>query len=306
MENSLWNNLVDKEVMELLIGDLPIKDGLYTNLYKMPYMKGTDIEDFAEQLGISNEEFAEKEIGQSRWQMMNDVTKYSIKNNIMNDFFKNLINKKRFQYLAKQDHIETFNSPLLIYFEIINGLFEKINSILSFCDCHIEYNLDTNIYNISKDAEQVEVMTEAIKDINKSYINRIVKEIENTIRIHDYNSATTKSRTIIEETLIYGLRKRNIQIEANGNINKLFNQFKEVYDIKTGKELDKRVNTINSSLWKIIESIANLRNDNSDSHGVGDDKRFILEERHIRLLANSSIIITNYLLELINDDNGKT
>ena len=216
---------------------------------------------------------------------------------------KELINKKRFQYLANMDNpMGFYPTPQSLYYDIIHQFFASVNNILSFDECYIEYNLDTYIFSIISFDEEIKIVTPSIEKIDGSYINKIIVEIEKAIKENDYNSATTKSRTLIEETLIYGLQHKNVVISSKGDINKLFNQFKEAYNIKVGKDVDVRLNTIVSSLIKIITAVAELRNANSDSHGVGDNNRFELKERDIRLLSNSSGTLANYLLGIIEDD----
>lgn len=298
MKSSLWNNLLNRDILDLIIGDKNCKKDILDNSAKMPYMRGIDIENFSNKLSIPFDCQ-----GISRWEMMKNVLIKVIEENKINLFFKELINKKRFQYLANMDNpMGFYSTPQSLYYDIIYQFFASVNNILSFDECYIEYNLDTYIFSIISFDEEIKIVTPSIEKIDGSYINKIIVEIEKAIKENDYNSATTKSRTLIEETLIYGLQHKNVEISSKGDINKLFNQFKEAYNIKVGKDVDVRLNTIVSSLIKIITAVAELRNANSDSHGVGDNNRFELKERDIRLLSNSSSTLANYLLGIIEDD----
>lgn len=298
MKSSLWNNLLNRDILDLIIGDKNCKKDILDNSVKMPYMRGIDIEKFSNKLSIPFDWQ-----GISRWEMMKNVLIKVIEENKINLFFKELINKKRFQYIANMDNpMGFYYTPQSLYYDIIHQFFASVNNILSFDECYIEYNLDTYIFSIISFDEEIKIVTSSIEKIDGSYINKIIDEIEKAIKEKDYNSATTKSRTLIEETLIYGLQHKNVEISSKGDINKLFNQFKEAYKIKVGKDLDVRLNTIVSSLIKIITAVAELRNANSDSHGVGDNNRFELKEREIRLLSNSSSTLANYLLGIIEDD----
>lgn len=46
------------------------------------------------------------------------------------------------------------------------------------------------------------------------------------------------------------------------------------------KDIDRRINTLLSGLEKIVTSIAEMRNANSDAHGVGNRRLNIAEQLH--------------------------
>ena len=61
------------------------------------------------------------------------------------------------------------------------------------------------------------------------------------------------------------------------------------------KGVDNRINSLLSGLEKIIQSIIEMRNINSDAHGVGS-KRINLEEHHARLFVNSAVIFSEFII----------
>ena len=61
------------------------------------------------------------------------------------------------------------------------------------------------------------------------------------------------------------------------------------------KDIDKRINMLLSGLEKIITSISQMRNKESDAHGVGS-KRINISEHHARLLLNASILMSDFIL----------
>ena len=63
------------------------------------------------------------------------------------------------------------------------------------------------------------------------------------------------------------------------------------------KDLDRRVNTLLSGLEKIISAIAEMRNKESDSHGVGS-KRIGIADYHTRLFVNSAIAMADFILSV--------
>ena len=63
------------------------------------------------------------------------------------------------------------------------------------------------------------------------------------------------------------------------------------------KDLDRRINILLSGLEKIISAIAEMRNKESDSHGVGS-KRIGIADYHARLFVNSAIAMADFILSV--------
>ena len=114
----------------------------------------------------------------------------------------------------------------------------------------------------------------------------------------DYESAMTKSRTLVEEVLIKGIEKKNIEPSEKGNINTLYNQFKTLYKMHINDDMDIRIKMLLSGFEKILTAISQMRDKNSDSHGVGD-KRLELNESIAELFVNSSVTFSNFLIYII-------
>jgi hypothetical protein len=68
----------------------------------------------------------------------------------------------------------------------------------------------------------------------------------------------------------------------------------------TDTNLDRRINTLLSGLEKIVSSIAEMRNNNSDAHGVGR-QRISISEHHARLLVNSAMTMADFILSVGNN-----
>ncbi|MCQ2148513.1 MAG: abortive infection family protein, partial [Bacteroidales bacterium] len=80
-----------------------------------------------------------------------------------------------------------------------------------------------------------------------------------------------------------------------GNIRKLYNQVKELYNMHQDKENDKRVNSLLSGLERILTGITEMRNEASDAHGVGR-RRIRIQDYHARLLVNSAMTMSEFIL----------
>jgi Zn-dependent M32 family carboxypeptidase len=107
----------------------------------------------------------------------------------------------------------------------------------------------------------------------------------------------TKCRTLIEEVLIFSLETKKQTAKNKGDYNKLYQQFKEIFNMKQLNEVDKRINNLLSGLEKIISSICDLRNINSDSHGAGK-KRIKINEKEARLVVNSTVVFCTYVFDI--------
>lgn len=63
------------------------------------------------------------------------------------------------------------------------------------------------------------------------------------------------------------------------------------------KDVDRRMNSLLSGLEKILTAIKEMRNEASDSHGVGN-RRIALEEHHTRLFVNSAMTMADFILSV--------
>ena len=61
--------------------------------------------------------------------------------------------------------------------------------------------------------------------------------------------------------------------------------------------MDKRINKLLSGLENIVQSIAEMRNNGSDSHGLGS-KKVNIPDYHARLALNSSSIMAEFILSV--------
>lgn len=80
-----------------------------------------------------------------------------------------------------------------------------------------------------------------------------------------------------------------------GNLVKLYNQVKKIKNMHQCQENDRRVNELLSGLEKIVNSIANMRNNMSDAHGVGE-KRIKVNAKEAKLVMNCSMTLCEYLV----------
>lgn len=113
----------------------------------------------------------------------------------------------------------------------------------------------------------------------------------------NYDSVITKSRTMIEEVLIFILESNKVPVETKGDLNRIYSQVKGIYNMRQDKGYDGRVNSLLGGLEKIVQSVAEMRNINSDSHGVGRN-RIAIKESEARLVMNSAVTFSEYILDI--------
>lgn len=291
-----WTLLKNRKIIDLIIGDREIVKYAITR-YKMPYMTARNICEFSFSLGLKLDISQEKK---SRWQYMNELLDYIIVKNKVNLFFKNIIDLKRFEDYLADDYI--MGGIQEQYWEIINSFFQEKNKILLFDKCHIEYNLQTFKFTLVDDESDIELITDKLENIDVPYIRRLREECYNVIKLQDYDNAITKARTLIEEVLIKGIEKKQATPSESGKVNELYKEFKTLYKMHIDKDMDTRIKMLLSGLEKILSSISEMRNKNSDSHGAGD-KRIANEEAYTTLFVNASITMSEFLLFVM--DNNK-
>ena len=178
---------------------------------------------------------------------------------------------------------------------ILQKVLEQINSILYFGG-H-ELRVIGKVYQVCNVGEVVAVAAPAVKIIDRAYIKDLAGRANKDIDEGNFDSAITKARTILEETFCYVIEKKGEVPSDSGDIGKLYGQVKTLYNMHADKNLDKRINTLLSGLEKIISAIAEMRNKESDSHGVGS-KRIGIADYHTRLFVNSAIAMADFILSV--------
>lgn len=146
----------------------------------------------------------------------------------------------------------------------------------------------------------IEISIPSIKKSENKYILELSQQALKCIDDNDLYSAITKSRTMIEEALCFAIEKQKQVPSEKGDVVQLYAQFKPLYNMHSDKTMDRRINNLLSGINKIIESISEMRNKNSDSHGVGS-KRISIKKHHALLFVNSAMTITNFILALVEN-----
>lgn len=217
---------------------------------------------------------------------------FCIKQNRMSDFLSYLFSKDKFVDVLRDLSVKDIQSA---HEAILQKVSEQINSILYFGG-H-ELRVIGKVYQVCNVGEVVAVAAPAVKIIDRAYIKDLAGRANKDIDEGNFDSAITKAHTILEETFCYVIEKKGEVPSDSGDIGKLYGQVKTLYNMHADKNLDKRINTLLSGLEKIISAIAEMRNKESDSHGVGS-KRIGIADYHTRLFVNSAIAMADFILSV--------
>lgn len=253
----------------------------------MPYLSGPALCDISNKFGL---QVSYGSGAQSRWMYLNDLLDYCIQNKQESELLVFLFSKE--QFIGKLEE----QTPEIIeyaYTQIINTVIKHINGILYFSGN--ELVKVGKQYIVQKKGTNIEIVVPSLKIIDRSYIIDLSNRAMNDVKDGNYDSAITKSRTLLEEVFCYVIEKKDVKPSETGNIKKLYTQVKQLYNMHQDKEMDKRINELLSGLEKILTAIAEMRNIGSDSHGVGA-KRINIQEYHARLLVNASMTMADFIL----------
>lgn len=191
---------------------------------------------------------------------------------------------------SETDVIKLF-SDLLEYYELhlLSSVYNENEYNNLYCKCKAIMEREFN--------NRVKIITPAITCVNRDYIKDISVRAMQDVDNQNYDSALTKSRTLLEEVFCYVIEKKNNVPSDKWDIGKLYKQVKELYNMHNDNNMDKRINTLLSGLEKIVSSIAEMRNKASDSHGVGA-KRINIADHHARLYVNASMTMADFILSV--------
>jgi len=275
--------------MHLLIGDTKFKvDNVERS---MPYYTVNELNDLCIKFG-KPDIYRRYLYSNARWATMYDLVHYLNSENQVPELLSYLFNFSHFySYLINETSSE--EKQRQIYHKIVEEAIHQINIILNASNKML-ICINGRFILKNLDDTNLPILPGTLKEINNDYIKTLIDRVSKDLEESNFDSALTKSRTLIEEVLIFLIESKNEQSSGKGDVNKLYNQFKELYNLKIQNDWDKRVKELLSGLENIVKSIASMRNINSDSHGAGN-KRTRIRLSEALLFVNSSITLCQYL-----------
>ncbi|MBM0848309.1 abortive infection Abi-like protein [Staphylococcus epidermidis] len=295
--------LASKEIVELFLGDKEINmyiDEVYVR-YSMPNLTHSDINSLAPTFGINNIDTVNT---YNRTDKMSWLIKQCYDLNKENKLLEYFLDKKRYIsnnredfYVYEPDELEEkINKEIIAYLNYIN-------TFLYYCDKKLISI--SNKYKVIEIVEDIQVINDIDSHISLEYVRKFPFRLKDNLDSGNYDTVITQSRTLIEEVYIHILEYSDEDYKsAKGNLKRLNSMVKDYLNMKTDKEYDKRINQLLSGLNKINDAIGDMRNENSDSHGVGS-KRIQVNRREARLIMNSAITLCDYVLDVFEDKKSK-
>ena len=277
--------LIRKDIIQILDGDEKLGD-VSDETFRMPYLKGTDLCQLSDTFGLH------QEYGASRWTYLENLLRYMVERGRCDDLLCYMFDLERFNQLEGQGDAEEVTKK---HQEICRAAVNKINAKLILGRHELQY-VGGHFY-INETGKTVQLESPKMQIIDAPYIQGLSERCKADFAAGNYDSVITKSRTIIEEVLVYILELRKEPVNAKGDIGKLYNQVKNCLHMQQDKSYDGRINSLLFGLERIVESIGAMRNANSDAHGVGSS-RIQVKEREARLAMNSAITFCEYILSV--------
>ena len=134
-----------------------------------------------------------------------------------------------------EEKLKDYTSEIIeySYTNIVKIIIEKINASLYFSGYELIRISDTFI--IRPISSNITVSTPNIKVIDREYVKNISNRAVQDISAGNYDSALTKSRTLLEEVFCYVIERKSEQPCKNGDIIKLYKQVKQLYNMHQKK-----------------------------------------------------------------------
>ena len=279
-----------KKIIAILDGDTKFQeielDDLAVINIAMPYLSGLDLCDLSTLFGL-HVTYKWGGTNLSRWQYFDNLIEYCIQQDKCSQLLSYMFSKEQFAEMLSGHAADVIERA---YKQIVTEVIQQINGLLYFGGN--ELATIGNQFVIRKIGAKVEVTVPQIKMIDRDYIKDISGRAMQDVEQGNYDSAITKARTLLEETFCYVIEKKDEVPLSSGNIANLYKQVRRLYNMHTDSHIDRRINTLLSGLNSIISSIAEMRNKDSDAHGVGAN-RISIAEHHARLFVNASMTFSN-------------
>lgn len=281
--------IINRRIIDILIGDEKVYDD-----YTLPYYSGSQLCDLCCEFGLARTYYwGNKGTNQSRWMYMQDLMLYLNKQGRIPELLARIFDMKNFESLSK------LPSPELVedfYNNIVESALKKINVFLMLAKQ--ELRVHKGRFALVEIGKEPVFNTPKVKVVNRQYVQELPDRIKDDIKNKDFDSVITKSRTLLEEVLIFIIEKlTHERYKSSGNLIKIYNETTELLNMRQQNNWDTRVNELLGGLHKIVSAISSMRNINSDAHGAGAS-RVNIKEREAVLTANSSMILAEYWLSV--------
>lgn len=252
--------------------------------YRMPYYTASDLASICTRFGCSNF------FGGSRWTYVEALLAYAIEKERCDELLNFFFSEERFNNLNGLDTMDEIGT---VYRSIFENAIIYINKLIRLSRHELLYS--GGHFYIVDAGKSPAIETPKLDILSIPYVTGLRERCNNDFLSGNFDSVITKSRTMIEEILVQILESNNCSNIPRGDIIKQYNEVKNLFGMQQSKEYDARINNLLSGLERIVQSVAEMRNANSDAHGVGS-RRINIRECEARLVMNSSITFCEYIL----------
>lgn len=285
-----YSLLINRKIIDILIGDAKVYGE-----FSLPYMSGPDLCHLSTTFGLPRTYTwgGRGVVNKSRWEYMQDLLKFLNPKGRVQELLSYLFTQGRFENLTGIGDIQKVDET---YKGIVKGALEAINAQLVIA--RMELRLVNKSFVLAAIGQEVVVETPKVKIITSQYIKELPERIKGDLDNEDYDSVITKSRTLLEEVLIYIIEKKTFErYKSKGDLVKIYQDATELLNMRQKKEWDQRVNELLGGLHKLVGAISSMRNKNSDAHGAGS-ARITIKKREALLVAQSSMMLAEYWLSV--------
>lgn len=295
LRDSLFSLLRSKDIIAILDGDKDFGEYIFQNDKRvkiaLPYKTGSELCEISTRFGLPKQ-YSWGGANQSRWQYVDELLEHCIKNDRCSDLLSFLFSKQQYANIFSGQGVDEIK---FAYLEITRKVLDGINGLLYLSENELCFV--GNEFVIKPIGSKIEMEIPKIKDIDREYIRNMFNRANKDIEQNNYDSAITHARTLLEETFCYVLEKKGIEPTASGNMAELYKQVKIEYNLHNDANIDRCMNTLYSGLNSIVSAISEMRNKDSDSHGVGK-KRVDISDYHARLLVNSASAMADFIISV--------
>lgn len=285
-ENSSFEILQTRKIVDILIGS----DSNHT----LPCLSGSTINSIAQLFDV-------RILGSSRADMMESIIGEVHQKNRTNDLLRYLLSpaslkEKIYTDLSyTPDNPNSSNDPVIQTERaaIIKMFVNEINDQLYFNKKKL-FNEVENFQIVGlDDAPRVIVATEPI---GTEYVTSLLTRGQQDLREGDVDSVVTKSRTILEAVFRQILDDHNVVYKSDGDIGKYRKKVLDTLGMSVKSDWNPRVKTMVSSLNKLVDTIAEMRNTDGDAHDSAIRIRLTIAGSE--LLLNVSASLGNYFIRV--------
>ena len=284
---------MQKEIYQILDGDSALDevDGCEV---KMPYLSGPVLAGMSVDLGVPAVYGS-----QSRWCYVEDMMSRAIDTGRVSQLLGMFFNSPQFADALDDVPPDSFEAE---HDRIVRLAIGAINRRLFFGGNELR-QVGSNYVVVPKNSPTV-IEAPKLKVIDRQYVKMLSERAIQDVGDSRLDSALTEARTLLEETFCYVVELRGEQPSSKGDINRLYSQVSDLYGMHATKEMDVRVRTLISGLNKVISAISDMRNNNSDAHGVGE-RRVSIRDYHARLAVNSAATLADFILSVAEHAEAK-